>query len=153
MKILVLMCGIPASGKSTFLKNNAPAAAVVSRDAIRFSMVSPDEEYFSKEGHVFKEFVRQIDESIRKNPVTFVDATHLNEHSRARVLRAIDLSNVDKLYAVVASTPLETCLIRNAKREGREKVPEDQIMSMYHSFTMPTEEEGFDDIYLLYSQE
>lgn len=150
MKILTLMCGIPGSGKSTYLRENAPAAAVVSRDAIRFSMVSPEEEYFSKETEVFKEFVRQINESIKKNPVTYVDATHINKKSRAKVLRAVDLSLVDEVHAIVASVPLEICLIRNAKREGREKVPEAHIMSMYRSFTMPTEEEGFSDIYLLY---
>ena len=50
MSTVYLLCGVPASGKSTYCKNNVPKDAVyVSRDVIRFSMVKPNEPYFSKE--------------------------------------------------------------------------------------------------------
>ena len=52
MRNLFVMVGVPGSGKSTFLKENFEGKGnvkIVSRDAIRFSFVKPDEPYFSKE--------------------------------------------------------------------------------------------------------
>ena len=47
---LVLMCGAPGSGKTTIAKklmcNND---LYISRDEIRYSMISDEDEYFSKE--------------------------------------------------------------------------------------------------------
>ena len=51
---LVLMCGAPGSGKTTIAKklmcNND---LYISRDEIRYSMISNEYEYFSKEKEVF----------------------------------------------------------------------------------------------------
>jgi hypothetical protein len=54
------MCGIPGSGKSTYLKTRfIQPPVVVSRDEIRFKMVREDEEYFSHEKEVYNEFINQ----------------------------------------------------------------------------------------------
>lgn len=59
MKKIYLLCGIPGSGKSTWAKNHLDDNSIwISRDLIRFSMVSEEEEYFSKEKEVFKEFIK-----------------------------------------------------------------------------------------------
>ena len=64
MTKLWVMCGVPGTGKSTWIKNNLSKfegeVEVISRDEIRFSMVSEGEEYFSKEDEVFKEFINRI---------------------------------------------------------------------------------------------
>ena len=51
MKKVWLMCGIPASGKSTWAREHQEmfGGVIVSRDEIRFSIVKDDEEYFSHE--------------------------------------------------------------------------------------------------------
>ena len=49
MADLFLMSGVPGAGKSTFLKNRIKkdTSVVISRDVIRFSIVKPEEDYFS----------------------------------------------------------------------------------------------------------
>ena len=151
IKNLFVLVGVSGSGKSTLAKKMAKelgaSAKIISRDEVRFSMVAEDEEYFSKENEVFKEFIRQIKESLNTNQNTIVDATHLNCGSRTKLLRAIgtDLEGV-AVYAVVVLNDLETILKQNNEREGRAYVPESVIKNMYATFQAPTLEEGFKEI-------
>lgn len=138
---LFIMCGAPGSGKSYFIKHNLTLdGIVVSRDKIRFSMISDKDEYFSKEPAVFKEFVRQIQEGLNNGKVVYADATHLNGVSRFKLLNQLNLENTD-VIPIYFKTPLEVCLARNAKREGRTKVPESALINMYHSMTDPVNDE------------
>ena len=156
-KTLYVMCGIPGSGKSTYIKQHTEllvrdykAGIIVSRDQIRFSFVKEDEPYFSKEKEVFKTFVDEIKEGLTKYNFVVADATHINQSSRTKLLRALGSSLKDvKVIALVMTTDLDTCLQRNMKRTGRELVPEDSIINMYHNFTIPTYEEGFNEIWLI----
>ena len=54
---LILMSGVPGSGKSWWCKNKLPEleenVLYISRDEIRFSMLNDGEEYFSKEKAYF----------------------------------------------------------------------------------------------------
>lgn len=91
---LYLMCGIPGSGKSTYLKTRfIQPPVVVSRDEIRFKMVREDEEYFSHEKEVYNEFINQITQELKFFQEVFVDATHLNEASRTKLLRSLGGKN------------------------------------------------------------
>ena len=153
MHKLGIMCGVPGSGKSTWLKNNKEDALVISRDAIRFQLVKENEEYFSKEKQVFKTFIKTIQDAINSNITPyeiFVDATHITKISRDKLLNSLDLSNVEKVIVYVRH-PLESEAIRrNAKRTGRARVPENVIHQMYKNFERP-ERDGnkiFDVIYL-----
>ena len=70
MKCLYVMCGVPGSGKSTFIKNHLfdfveseDYVVVVSRDDIRFSLLNTDEaisedKYFSKEDEVWEKYIK-----------------------------------------------------------------------------------------------
>ena len=140
MKRIYLLCGIPGSGKSTWAKSQLDNKSVwISRDLIRFSMVSEKEEYFSKEKEVFKEFIKQINIAIRNNNIEniYIDATHINEVSRHKTLDKIAIKDADELNIVYFNTPLKTCILRNICRLGRECVPEKVIINMYKNFTHP----------------
>ena len=102
-------------------------------------MVSEEEEYFSKEKEVFKEFIRQINVAIRNNNIEniYIDATHINEVSRYKTLNKIAIKDADELNIVYFNTSLKTCISRNANRLGRECVPEIAIINMYKNFTHP----------------
>ena len=146
MKTLYMLIGIPGSGKSTWLKTYANNGVIISRDAIRFAMVGEDEPYFSKETEVFNRFIENIQEGIDNENVEniYIDATHVTKAGRNKVLNRLNLDKVDKKCAVLATTPLHTCLLRNSLREGRERVPESAINNMALSFEWPKDE--FDEV-------
>ena len=148
---LYLLMGAPGSGKSTYLKNRfSQPPVVVSRDAIRFNMVREDEEYFSKEKEVFREYIEQIRIALKFNKEVFADATHLNENSRAKVLFALgkDLKDVE-VNVIWVRVPLEVAITQNELRLGtRAYVPKSVIRRMYSQATMPSKEEGFEHIYI-----
>ena len=145
---LYMLVGIPGAGKSTYLKNHLPSGSVISRDAIRFSLVKEDEEYFSREDEVFKTFVSKIKKSLAENENTYADATHISIISRTRLLRALgsSLKDVD-VIPIVIQVPLQTALDQNELRAGtRAYVPKSVIRRMYAQFQMPSLEEGFNQI-------
>ena len=150
---LWIMVGVPGSGKSYWIKNHrdyfAGSLAVASRDTIRFMKVKEDEEYFSKEKEVFKTFIEHIKAGLEHFDNTIADATHLNASSRGKLLRALGESLEDvEVNAIVMDSCLAKCLEQNNQRAGRELVPETAIRNMFSNFTMPTLEEGFDNIYI-----
>lgn len=141
-KTLYIMCGAAGSGKTTWVRENATpgVSAHISRDRIRFEMVSEDEDYFSKENDVYAEFVRQIVQALQCPWIeeVYADATHLNKKARERLVREINKYNVEYiLVAIVIRPSLKETLIRNANRSGREFVPETVIKNMYNSYAHP----------------
>lgn len=145
-----LLCGIPASGKSSWAARQN--GNCISRDTVRFSMVNENEEYFSKEDAVFNEFIHQINESINTNEDTYIDATHINQRSRNKTLNRLNLKGVD-IYVVNFLTSLETCLKRNSKREGRAQVPESVIQNMNNSFVPASPNEKYEYKEIIYIKE
>lgn len=156
-KCLWIMCGLPGSGKSTFIANNllplaGPVSAVISRDKIRFELLKDDDEYFSKEKEVWRKFISDIKLALNDDKLdnVIVDATHLNEASRTKLLRAIG-EDTKKAYvnAICLKVNLDECLRRNSLRTGRALVPEFTIINMEKNFTIPTVEEGFDSVTII----
>lgn len=149
---LFLMCGAPGSGKSTWLKNQKDAY-VISRDAVRFSMLNDNQDYFANEKQVFNTFVRYIQESIDNDETPeniYCDATHITKASRDKLLRALDLTNVKNVTVVVVRPSLEETLKRNELRTGRARVPRSVVRRMWWQFERPEEDKDriFDTIYV-----
>lgn len=143
--IVYLLCGIPGSGKSTFAKEH-PEYRWVSRDKIRFSILSDTDDYFAKEKQVFSAFVREINNCIDNGESVFIDATHINRASRKKIMRKL---HPCKINAIWFATDLKTCLERNEKRKGRAYVPPNQIISMYDRAERPELYEGFSKIHIV----
>ena len=148
MSTLILLCGIPGSGKTTIAKKIMQKNDLyISRDEIRYSMISNEDEYFAKEKEVFKEYIRQIDEALTKNyHWVFADATHLNKASRNKVINRLQ-NKPDKINVIYMTTSLKEALRRNSKRTGRALVPENVIKEMYNSLEKPTKEENINKIF------
>lgn len=146
IKKIYLLCGCPGSGKSTYAKAHIDdKTAWISRDKVRFSMVSEDEEYFSKEKEVFNAFVKEIKKAIENNLIEniYIDATHINETSRNNLLDKIVWGVKDELSVIYFDTPLDICLKRNSNRSGRERVPDNVIARMFKSGRIPTNNEKY----------
>ena len=155
-KTLILMVGIPGSGKSTFatklyMRNikDGHSCEIISRDKIRFALIQNDEDYFAHEDDVWKNYVNQAANSLRANELTILDATHLNGASRKKIINAIKKIYWDKdieLEAVVLDENVLTCLDRNEERIGRAYVPENVIWNMNCQLTVPSKEEKFNKV-------
>lgn len=147
---LIIMVGIPGSGKSTFAQNyikdaNNMSTVWVSRDEVRYSLISGTDEYFAKEKDVFKIFVKKINTALAEGKDAIADATHINAQSRKKLLSSITVPDI-QIEACVMETSLQECLANNEKREGRARVPKAAILRMYRQFEYPTFSEGFSSI-------
>lgn len=154
MKKLYVLVGAPGSGKSTWAAthiSSMPAPAFyVSRDEVRFSLVSEGDSYFSKEKEVYRKFISLIKDGLQNYDITVADATHLNVASRAKLLRALgtSLQGVE-VSAIVIQNSLADTLAQNRNRlKTRSFVSEDRVRVMFNSMTIPSFEEGFDKVYI-----
>lgn len=150
---LWLMVGIPGSGKSTWIQNHknffAQDYCVISRDKIRFAKLEEGDNYFSKEKEVWADYVNQAIESLKTNKDTILDATHLNESSRAKILIALkDYTDNVEINAIVINPSLDVAIKQNEMREGLSRVPLSAIRRMNAQMTIPTLAEEFDHIYI-----
>lgn len=139
MSKLIIMCGIPGSGKSTWAKAHMSPVfdEYVSRDEIRFRLVTEGEPYFSREDDVFKIFCQRIDMGLRSGATVWADATHLNMKSRLKLLYNLKYKPTE-IEIVWMNTDYETAIERNEKRAGtRSYVPPEVIKNMLYSMAPP----------------
>ena len=140
---LWILVGIPCSGKSTWVKNNLEKfdnSVIISRDNIRFHLTPEDQPYFINEKKVFQMYIDNINLALRQYENIFCEATHINWSNRRKLLEALDLKDQVRVNVLIATTPLEECLRRNAQRSGRACVPETAIRRIHRSYTDPVED-------------
>ena len=145
------MCAPSGSGKSTAAQKlwHIHGGHYISRDEVRFSMITDEDEYFAKEDEVFDGFIKMIRGAINSGENVYIDATHLTPKARHKTMVRLQSGNYQTI-AVGVEVPLETALERNAKREGRSCVPETVIRNMYRSYSRPRlEENWFDEIWVI----
>ena len=148
--IFVMMCGLPASGKSTYAKELAEEynTTVFSSDALRAELWG-DESIQGDNTKLFTELHRRIKDCLREGHSAIYDATNINYKQRMAFLA--ELKNIPCFKrCIVMATPYEECIKRNAQRER--KVPVHVIERMYRQFDIPWYHEGWDDIEVEYGE-
>lgn len=147
-----LLCGIPGSGKSTWVENQLKTHSGVwcSRDVVRFSLLAQGEDYFSREQEVFEAWIEAINKLIadKHTENIYIDATHISPASRKKVLNKLPWWAVD-IYAVNFLIPVEECIRRNALREGLERVPESIIRNFHKKFIPANENEKWNYVEII----
>lgn len=141
-KRVFLTVGIPASGKSTFIRKQIKenGGVYISRDEVRFSIITDEDYYFGKENLVFDTFVQKVQNAIddENGPEdVYVDATHVSWGSRKKILNRLSFGNVKEVVWLYFKVSAGTALARNASRIGRSLVPETAILSMAENITKP----------------
>ena len=139
MRTLLLLRGIQASGKSTWIKENNLEAYTLSADNIRLNIANPvlledgSYEISQKYNKVTWELLyKYLEMRMQNGDFTIVDATH----SDIKLLNKYrDLASTYKytMYCLEFDVPLEEALKRNKERDNYKYVPERVIERTYET--------------------
>ena len=146
---LYIMCGVAGAGKSTFAREmlEDDTTLWVSRDEIRFSLLSEHDNYHAKEREAWKIFVNTISKYLKLGYSVIADATHLTRRSRARLLNSLSFNRkAVEVCVVYVATSVEMCIERNSQRFDRRHVPTHDVFEMGENLESPLLMEGFDRI-------
>jgi len=135
---IVLLVGLPGSGKSTYLERLGVTA--LSSDAIRL-LLADDVTNQTIHGRVFATLRYLLRQRLAiGKPVTYVDATHLTPKERQPYIR-IAKKHGCQIEALFFDVPLNVCLGRNRTRPR--VVPEEAMRMMAAKLVPPSVDEGF----------
>lgn len=148
---IVVMVGLPASGKSTLIKHNYSDYTLVSSDDYIEKIAASQNKTY---GDVFKDAVgpahtnmnATFRDAIQNNENIVWDQTNLTKRKRRSILSQIPSHY--KKTCVVFDVPED---IRADRQKGRKNksIPDHVVNSMRQSFEMPTKDEGFDRIVVI----
>jgi predicted kinase len=139
--LLILMIGLPGSGKSTWTRRNASGAIVVSQDDLIDAITPLGFEYSARPIYAAAEEVIAR-AALEAGRTVIVDRTNRTPALRARWV-AIGQEAQCKAVAMVMSIDVETCRTRNRARTGQRRVSEERMDRMIAVFERPTLDEGF----------
>ncbi len=114
---LVALVGISGSGKSTFARRHFLPSQVLSSDAFR-AMVADDENDQSATGDAFDALYYVAGKRLRAGRLTVVDATNVQAHARAELVKVAREHDVLPV-AIVLDTPEAVCWERTQSRPDR----------------------------------
>lgn len=126
---IVLLVGIPASGKSTLAAAlQARGFYCLSRDRIRAELTG-DETDHDHEYEVTRRFNARLHSLLRTKRCIVVDTTNVCSDHRWAVLRPAGRHGYNGRYLIHLDLPLRTCLKRNLLRERN--VPPEVLINMH----------------------
>lgn len=148
---LFVLCGLPASGKSTYAKELADKydANIHASDAIREEL-SGDINNQNINDLVFQTLHSRVKEDLTNGKNCIYDATNINYKRRMAFLNELNKIPCEKICCFMA-TPYKECIKNNKKRDR--KVPKEVIERMYRHFDPPYWYEGWDDIKVIYAKD
>lgn len=151
---LIMMCGIPCAGKSTYIRRGVENSDMLDE----YVILSTDdyiEEYARANNKTYNEVFddvigeattkmhKDLELAIQRGKSIIWDQTNVSKKSRKQKLKKIPGEYTKT--AVVLPITLEEAIIRNSQRANK-FIPRSVITRMYNQFEIPTEDEGFDVI-------
>lgn len=145
MSKLVMMVGLPGSGKSEYASHLGYGYVICSSDEMRKKMFGDinDQEHNDE---VFKALHEEIRNFLRNGYNVIYDACNINSKRRQHFINSLDGIDCTKEAHIIA-LPYDMVLEQNKNRDR--VVPEYVIKRMYKSWQTPAKWEGFDEIKLI----
>ncbi len=151
---VIILIGIPASGKSSLTNNliysYSTPITVISPDLIRAQLYGlPTIQGNWQE--VYEQIKFQFQQSYQSQESVIYDATNCQAQYRQEIITLVKQIGFNSVTGIWLNVPLWICLERNERRSN--PVPETVILEMYKSLTQrsPSLSEGFD--YLMIKDE
>lgn len=148
---LILLCGIPGSGKSTYAKNYIEQncnTIHLSSDAIRKELYG-DENIQGNPGEVFVLMQKRAVEALNDGYDVIYDCTNITRKDRSGIIGVCP--KFAKIECHIIWAPIEVCIQRDADRERT--VGKEVIDRMLKRFQAPYYDEGIDEIKIIKSEE
>ena len=159
MPELILIIGLPGSGKSTWVKNKYDYArlfqggvTILSSDQVRKELFGDENDQTHNE-EVFQYIKETTVNRLEKGQKVIIDATNISRKSRKSITDYVE-QQLSGFYEygfirfIVIATPYYKCLENNRKRSRQ--VPEHVIERMYKQFEFPTYLETVHQIDIVY---
>ena len=143
--VFTMMVGLPGSGKSVYA--SSLQANVYSSDEIRSELFG-DVNDQNHNDEVFRELHNRIKNDLKNGVDCVYDATNISAKFRIAFLREIKNIYCHKICIIMATT-YEDCKKRIQERER--VVPVKVLDRMYKNFCPPYYHEGWDQIYIAYT--
>ena len=153
MPKLIMLSGIPTSGKSTYVKKLKETeewgeAVVLSTDNYIEREAQRLETTYNE---IFEDTIQEAQRALQQDLINAIkagldiifDQTNLTSKTRKRKLKIIPKSYTRECAYFVID--LEEALERNKTRDGK-FIPESILKQMYSQFETPTINEGFNDV-------
>lgn len=131
--ILIIMMGIPASGKSTFVARHLQDFSRINLDNLRTRE--------REDAMLHALFISEED--------IVVDNTNVSPEEREKYFQLAE-KNGYMVVGLFMESILKDCMKRNAQREGDARIPDKGVEARAKDLIMPTEDEPFD--YLFYGK-
>lgn len=145
---IILLCGIPAAGKSTYaakLAGGNENIAIECADTWRGKLSSTGDE--SDQSHNARIFLRILPDAVRKllrkGKTVIIDVTAVAKKDRKSWVQ-LAKSNQVEIECHYFAPNVDSALERNKNRDR--KVPEEVIKKFANKFEIPTVEEGFSEV-------
>ncbi|WP_165045726.1 ATP-binding protein [Dysgonomonas sp. ZJ709] len=130
--VAVIFCGIQATGKSSFYKQNFFKTHVhISMDLLKTR---------NREN-------RFIDLCLETEQSFLIDNTNPSRNDRGKYIEKIREKRDCKLICYYFQSKIEDALNRNTERIGKERIPDVGIKATFNKLELPSFDEGFDEIY------
>lgn len=146
MSELILLCGIPGAGKSTY-RDKFLKGTYVSTDKIRLDYfhVQYDTEVEPK---VWDIAFSMVEEGLARGETIIFDATNVMKRTRAPLIKIAQKYD-SKVRAVFMDASLDLALKRNTQREAQ--VPDEVIIRKHEELEIPEKSEGIHEIKMVKS--
>ena len=141
--LLIIMVGLPGSGKSTKAKELAKAydCEILSSDNIRQELLGSESDQ-SQNDKVFRLLYQRMNQLLSEGKSVIIDATNTTMKARKRILSECRVDCTKEAYLMVPH--IKDCIERDFLRDR--SVGEEVIYKFERSFQCPQYFEGFDII-------